>query len=426
MRGNLKEFGIRSLFHFVESERVTGILYIQAKTIPGFDDNDLGITDREYLVTAKQENNYRLISKSEFRSWFVFLVNGKITYATETENQELNRLRDYLSYYQLENTISSQVDLPTNNTSTLEYNSLLFLLQKHFISPQQAKIIIRKIVSETVFELLSLSQGTFILKIDDILNFSLTEIEISPLMSNIHLALQTWKQFYPDIQSPYQYPLLNIQSKINQNLSSKTYNTLSKWIAKKASLLQLSRQLNCNLIDLAKALHPYIQQGFIKLKFHNSQNCLDSLITQPRKLPHVVCVDNDVAIGKKVEYILKRRGYQITLLTDSVQALTAILQIEPDIVICKVDLPHLSGYELCNMLKNSQACQPTKFIMLSEQEHFLLHLKTKVISSDDYLSLPFTPNELLILLEKHLETSKIKNLPLGEKWSTEKSMNPYQ
>ncbi|GAB4535993.1 MAG: response regulator [Pleurocapsa sp.] len=426
MRGNIKEFGIRNLFHLLESERVTGILYIQTNKIPRFDDNNVNITDRVRFFTTQQINNSELISQSEFKNWFVFLVNGKITYATETGNQKLNRLRDYLSYYQLENIIDHQVDLPANNASTLEYDFLLFLLQKQFISSQQAQMIIRKIISETVFELLSLSEGTFIVKIDDILDFSLTAIEISSLIFKIHSAIRRWKEFYPYIQSLHQYPLLNVQAKIECNLSSKTYNTLSKWVSKEASLLQLSRQLNCNLIELAQALYPYIQQGFVQLEYRNSQNFFPSLITQSAEPPHVVCVDNDVAIAQKVEYILKRRGYQITLLTDSIQALTAILLIEPDIVICKADLPQLSGYELCNMLKHSQACQQTKFIMLSEQEHFLLRLKAKVISSDDYLSLPFTPNELLLLLEKHLKTSTIKHFPLGEKWSTEKSMNPYQ
>ena len=403
MRGNLREFEICSLFNWLELEQQTGILYVETES---------------RLLDINTEN-CNLIPIFQPRIWYIFFAHGKITYATEDSNNNsgLTRIRDYISYYQLENLASYENNFSQDLNNTQEYNYLVYLLQKKLISPRQSQAILYKMIKETLFELLNLAQGKFVFKICPALSLSLAEIEISRLLSTVKYSLRTWKQFFPHIRSPHEFPILQNEDQIEQVFSSKAHLTLSNWIDRKASLLQLSRQLNCQLVDLAKALYPYIKKGFVRLKDHNYQNLLKLSTTNFREKPHIVCVDNDVAIGKKVEYILKRRGYQFTVFTDSIQALTGILQIKPDLVFCQIDLPQINGNELCSMLKNSQICRQTKVIMLSAKENFSDRIKARIISSDDYLSLPFTTNELLVLIEKHLGNKQVKSWALTKEWS---------
>ena len=411
MRGNLAEIDIRSILRLLESEKQTGILYVESEN-PKMSHSD---------VFNRQNNRDKLTLFSEPESWFIFLIDGKITYISDRHDSKLIRLHDYLSYYQL-GTLISVDEISVNTTNSLEYNYLICLLQQQLITPQQTKNIIHKIVYETLFDLLSLSRGRFIFKSDFALTPSIAEIKISSAMQTVSSQLKSWKQLYPYVSSPQEYPLLNTQNLTDKITNSKAYITLSHWVDKQINLRRLSRHLNCYLVDLAKALYPYVQKGVVNLcsdRLNSSSLLLDSLSEQPT----IVYVDNDVAIGKKVEYILKRRGYLYKIFTDSVSALTEILHIRPAMVFCKIDLPQLSGHELCTILQSSWVCQNTKVIMLSEADNFFERTKAKVISADDYLSLPFTPNELLISIEKHLGKKTINNSSLGVEWSTKKTPN---
>ena len=427
MRGNLGEIDIRSILRLLESERQTGILYVESEMVSKVfrrvtaesawisSKSNLGIVDDD-------KDNYSLTSIPRQKSWFIFLINGRIAYASDNQDSELLRIQDYLSYYQLDN--SSDMDkISVNIANAPEYNYLIYLLQQQLITPQQTKSIIHKIIYETLFELLSLSRGTFIFKSDSALSPSITEITIFSSIKTVNSQLKVWKQLYPYVRSPEDYPILQNQYLTDKIANSKAYITLSNWVAKQLNLRRLSRQLNCYLVDLAKVLYPYIQKGLVTLQKKYSPNSHPLLTSNLKSKPHIVYVDNDVAIGKKVEYILKQRGYNLTIFTDSIQALTEILQIKPDLVFCKIDLPQLSGNELCIMLQNSWVCRQTKVIMLSEPDNFFDRIKATIISSDDYLSLPFTSNELLVSIEKHLGKHQINNLSLGVEWSTEKSNN---
>ncbi len=412
MRGNLEEIDICTILRLLESERQTGILYVESEMM----------SKSIFNIVDTAKDNYSLTSIEGQKSWFIFLIDGKIAYANNNRESELIRIHDYLSYYQLDISIDTN-KISVNITNTPEYNYLIYLLQQQLITSQQSKSIIHKIVYETLFELLSLSKGKFIFKPNSALSPLITEIKIFSAIQTVSSQLKIWKQFYPYVRSPEDFPILNNQHLTDKIANSKAYITLSNWVAKQVNLQRLSRQLNCYLVDLAKALYPYIQNGLVTLENSCLSNYHPLLTTNLKQKPHIVYVDNDVAIGKKVEYILKRRGYNSTIFTDSVLALTEILQIRPDLVFCKIDLPQLSGYELCIILQNSWVCRQTKVIMLSEEDNFFDRIKAKVISSDDYLSLPFTPNELLVSIEKHLCKYQITNSSLGVEWSTEKSQN---
>ncbi len=427
MRGNLKEFDIRRIFRLLESERQTGILYIESEMFlapQSLKTTELPLTSlkSDFSNIDAAERNYSFPSIKRAKSWFIWLINGKIAYACDPEALELTRINDYLSCYQLDFSFNS-FRLSVNTTNIPEYNYLICLLEQQLITPQQIKNVIYKIIHETLFDLLSLSGGKFIFKPHVALTPSISEITISSAIQTVSSQLKVWKQLYPHVKSPEAYLVLKNRQLTDKIANSQAYTTLSNWVAKQVNLRRLSRQLNCYLVDLAKALCPYIHKGLVTLKDNELSNEGFFFKNTLKQKPHIVYVDNDVAIGQKVEYILKRRGYNSTIFTDSIRALTEILQIQPDLVFCKTDLPQLSGYELCIMLQNSWGCQQTKIILLSEQENFFAYTKAKVVSSDDYLSLPFTPNELLVSIEKHLGSDRVNNLPIGVEWSTEKSNN---
>ena len=408
MQGNLREFNIRSILQFIDLEQHTGTLYIEDESFPypgNLKSNLIPLSTKN--TDCSLENNYHN------RIWLLYFVNGKITYATDNNYDRLSRIHDYISYFQLEECLPYLQKISVNITSPKEYSYIWLLIQQKLILPHQAKIIIKNLIKETLLELSDLTQGKFVFQTDSPLSPQWDGLNTSVLVQETFGQLQLWKQFYPYIQSPHQYLILSEEKQIYRNVSFKTYKTLSIWAEKKISLLRLSRQLNYSLVYIAKALYPYAKKGWIKLVEGEKKLIVNTVLSKNTTQPHIVCIDDEMTIGKNVEYILKQRGYNSTIINDPIEALTTILQVKPDLIICDLDMPQLNGYELCNMLKISRTLRSIPIIVISEQENCLTRLRAKILASTNYLSKPFTRNELLILVERCLSIGKTNNNSLS-------------
>ena len=129
MQGQLSELDIRSIFQLIDIGQQTGELYIES-----FD--------------------------GQANSWLVFFANGGILYAGRT-NEQLNRLRDIL------HPLNLAIDWTNVNLSNLaplrppEYGALWWLLENSYITTQQARSVLYRLIEETLFEVISLHQGRF-------------------------------------------------------------------------------------------------------------------------------------------------------------------------------------------------------------------------------------------------------------------------
>ena len=401
MQGNLREFNIRSILQLIELEQHTGTLYIEYETVNPHKNIKLD------LIPLTAENTDLYLENSDInRMWLLYFVDGKITYATDNNYDKLSRIRDYLKYFQVEKYLTEIQKKSVNITSPKEYNCIWLLMQQKLISPDRVKIIFKNLIKETLLELSNLTQGKFIFQIDYPLTPQWIGLKTSVLLPEIFVQLHLWKQFSPYIKSPHQHLTLSDRKKLCSGVSVKTYKTLSTWAEKKISLLRLSRQLNYSFVYLAKALYPCIKKGWVNLVDTDKQITQFSFLARKRTKPHIVCIDDEMTIGKNVEYILKQRGYDSTIITNPIEALTTILQSKPDLIICDLDMPQLTGYDLCNMLQSSRIFRQIPIIVISERENCLTRLRAKILSSTDYLSKPFTQNELLMLVERYLSIAE--------------------
>jgi twitching motility two-component system response regulator PilG len=120
------------------------------------------------------------------------------------------------------------------------------------------------------------------------------------------------------------------------------------------------------------------------------------------QVPSIVCLDDDLAIGKTVEYTLQAKGYKVTALQNPVEALTLVFQLKPDLILCDLAMPELDGYEICGMLRKSTTFRQTPIIMLTGKDGFIDRVRARMVGATDYLTKPFGSSELLMLLEKYV------------------------
>ena len=370
MQGKLQEIDIRSILQLIELGQRTGELFVEA-------------------------------SPSVY--WFVFFLNGRIIYASETEGN-IARLRDYLHRFKLEAALE-EIQIPHKAAvNAPEYNRLWSLLESHKLNPNQGKQILLGMVREVLFDLLSLHQGSFIFEAGSPLAPQLTTFPVTPLLTEIVAQVQEWKKLHPYIQAPNQAPTIVNPLPLQQNLPAPVFKALSEWSDGKTSIRQMSRYLGRDTLAVAKAIYPYVRQGVIQLSE-------PVLIAEPKpsrplkpsdKPSHILCIDDSMAIQKTVEFILQNEGYQVTTIGNPLKALGQVFLLNPDMILCDVAMPKLDGYELCAMLRKSSQFRETPMIMLTGKDGFTDRIKARMAGANEFLSKPFAEKELLTIVESYV------------------------
>ena len=408
MQGTLNEIDIRSILQLIELGQRTGELLVEAyssqTTSAGGD-----VSNKSFALTRPFQDAKPRRKPGPF--WFVFFLNGQIAYASDSEGN-LSRLRDYLRRYKA-NTALDNLELPSiSSLNAPEYGYLWALLEKHVLTPAQGRSIIQSMVHETLFDLLSLHNGYFVFEVSPALAPQLTTLEIAPLVTKIMKQVQEWKQFHPHIQSPNQCPIITSEAHLAAALPEKAFKTMKQWSDGETSLRQLARYLNRDVLTVAKAIYPYVQKGWVQLLACPSQELpiirREWELTKATEIPRVVCIDDDLAIGKTVEYTLQAKGYEVTAIRNPLDALTRVFQIKPDLILCDLAMPELDGYEICGMLRNSTAFRQTPIIMLTGKDGFIDRVRARMVGATDYLTKPFGPSELLMLLERYVSPADVE------------------
>ncbi|AFY69462.1 response regulator receiver protein [Thalassoporum mexicanum PCC 7367] len=355
---------------------------------------EIDVTSILRLIELGQRTGELLIESNTGRSWFVFFVNGEITYATDPTSN-LNRLRDYLHGLNLDSALE-QVLTAKLGINVIEYGQIWALLESQVLSPKQAKAIIRAMIVEVLFDILSLHEGNFVFELGASLAPQLTTIKLSPLLKQITIELQAWYRFYPYIQSPDQCPAIAIDGALPK---------LNQWVNGKTSLRQLARYGNQSIFAIAKNMYTGILSGAVAMA-----PLALPVTTKPRhEALRIICIDDSVTICRAVEYILHNNGYQVTAISNPIKALSLVFQLKPDLILCDIAMPDLDGYELCGMFRKSSYFARKPIIMLTGKDGFIDRVKARMVGATEYLTKPFGEKELLMMVEKYLANSHINS-----------------
>lgn len=405
MQGCLNEIDLRSILQLISLGQRTGVLSIRSYPPDPFEYSNYVTNGGSFL-----NSSHLAFAKSSELFWFVFFVNGQIVYAYNEHNSNLFRLQDYLHRYKLETTTDKEIAfLEKNCTNPPEYAYLWFLLAKNLLTPIQARNILQNLVQETLFDLFNLYRGTFIFQNYSPLAPQPLALELAPSINAIPKQIQQWKQFQPQIYSPEQRPAITDPTSLQKNLPENAYASLSRWSDGQKNLRQLSRYLNRDILTTARAIYPLVKKGWMKL--------LDPLPEETFALAEelssaktdrgdrIAYIGNDFNLGQSIEQFLQASGYRGTIITNPLQAVSQLLEIEPDLIFCELNLPQIDGYAICSMLRNSNILRDIPLIVLANEERFLDRLKAQTVGATEYLAKPVTEKELSILVKKYLTKS---------------------
>ena len=117
----------------------------------------------------------------------------------------------------------------------------------------------------------------------------------------------------------------------------------------------------------------------------------------------VMVIDDSKTIRRTAETLLSKVGCEVVTAMDGFDALAKIADTQPAIIFLDIMMPRLDGYQTCALIKNNNAFKSTPVIMLSSKDGLFDRAKGRIVGSDQYLTKPFSKEELLSAIRDHVK-----------------------
>lgn len=117
----------------------------------------------------------------------------------------------------------------------------------------------------------------------------------------------------------------------------------------------------------------------------------------------ILAVDDEQSIVRLIEVTLTRKGYEVITATNGREALCVAETERPDLILMDVMMPYMDGFEAMRHLKANEATRGIPVIMLTAKRHDADLLHGLEAGAASYLTKPFNPMELIVLVERMLE-----------------------
>jgi DNA-binding response OmpR family regulator len=109
----------------------------------------------------------------------------------------------------------------------------------------------------------------------------------------------------------------------------------------------------------------------------------------------VLIADDEPNIVTALEFLLKRSGYDVRVVTNGVDALALVESYLPDVVLLDIMMPVKSGYEVCQRMRERPEWRHIKIVMLSAKGREAEVSKGMSLGADLYITKPFSTQELI-------------------------------
>jgi two-component system phosphate regulon response regulator PhoB len=108
----------------------------------------------------------------------------------------------------------------------------------------------------------------------------------------------------------------------------------------------------------------------------------------------ILVVDDEPDITALVAYHLAKAGFRVSTASNGSEALKAAREERPDIVILDLMLPGVSGYDVLAELRKKEETKEVGVILLTARREEVDRIRGLTLGADDYLTKPFSPQEL--------------------------------
>ena len=119
----------------------------------------------------------------------------------------------------------------------------------------------------------------------------------------------------------------------------------------------------------------------------------------------ILIVEDERNIALSLEFLMKQAGHAVRSVTDGRQALDAVAEAVPDLVLLDINLPELDGYAVCTALRADERSRHVRVLMLTAKGRDIEREKGLAAGADGYITKPFATREVVEQVQALLETA---------------------
>lgn len=124
------------------------------------------------------------------------------------------------------------------------------------------------------------------------------------------------------------------------------------------------------------------------------------------KARKILITEDDVCQMEILEYRFSQQGFEVIKAQNGQQAKELVAQHMPDAILMDVDLPDMSGMELCQFLTDGDNTADIPIIILSGSTDEGIVRQARSAGSSFFLHKPYDPTALLLLVNQAIEDSR--------------------
>ncbi len=127
----------------------------------------------------------------------------------------------------------------------------------------------------------------------------------------------------------------------------------------------------------------------------------------------VLVIDDEPYLVRAMSYLLSHEGYTVETASDGGEGIERARALRPQVVFLDIMMPILSGYDVCQLIRDDPSLADTYVIMLSAKGQQVDRERGLLGGADEYMTKPFSPREVAQRLRTLIETGKIR-IPAGQ------------
>jgi two-component system, OmpR family, response regulator VicR len=115
----------------------------------------------------------------------------------------------------------------------------------------------------------------------------------------------------------------------------------------------------------------------------------------------ILCIEDEPEMIDLIRLILERRGFKVEGASGGMEGIRKVRELHPDLVLLDLMMPDMDGWEVYQQMKADEATRDIPVIVVTAKAQSIDKvLGLHIAKVDDYISKPFSPQDLLASVEK--------------------------
>lgn len=134
----------------------------------------------------------------------------------------------------------------------------------------------------------------------------------------------------------------------------------------------------------------------------------DAVHVCDRQTSNVLIIDDSSSVRQMIKRIIEDKGWKASVATDGQNAaeILSYSQDRPDVILTDLEMPHMNGYELLELLKNDSELRNIPVVMVTSKANTANRKKAFALGASDFITKPFEGKELIKIIERICRAAK--------------------